>query len=209
MIEKLKISSPIFNYLEMSLSPSPTAIPEATKYHHFTPAQVSIFIIIALLIIAGIISLIFCFRFQKKNARRLQINMPDPYRTNKITNLQRYSTNQHNQDEYNLDNIDNLGDIDNEDENNDQNIKNESNDSISSSNSLDNGTIKKSNNSLDDAYNPILKNVEIERPRLKGSVSLPIRALSQPIPHKPKADAANDSNYSLNRGNSSIINLDV
>lgn len=159
-----------YKHIETTSFPNATSIPEATKRHHFTIGQISIFFLIAILIIAGIIALFYCFYLQKKNRSKFNVDIHDPFQTRKITNLPRYND---------TNNIDSLNEIDDAEDTNDLKVKNVSNGINDSALEINNDT-QNSNE------------VTIKRLQAKTAISLPVRTKFAPLSQSQKVNAADD-----------------
>lgn len=173
--------------MEMSSLLNATAAPEASKSHRFTTGQISIFFIIALLIIAGVISIIYCFYFQKKNAKKLSVDIHDPFRTKKIVDSHRYNINSYDQDDDNsLASLREISDIEDKDE-----IKEQDNDNQHDENSSDNA-----NNNLNSNEN-LKEEIIIGHP-IQRAISLPMSSKKETSTQKSNINADDDSLYSIN-----------
>lgn len=172
----------LYKYMEMSSSPNATSVPGATKSHHFTNGQISIFFIIAILIIAGIISIIYCFYLRKKNIRRLNADIHDPFRTKKIVNPHRNDINTIDQDDDNsITSLREISDIEDKNENIEQD-----NENITNNNSGNNDDLNTDKNPKED---------DTEHSRIQRTASHPIKSKHEPLEQKKKINTDDDFNF--------------
>lgn len=185
---------PLYKYMEMSSSPNATTAPEAAKSNRFTTGQISIFFIIALLIIAGVISIIYCFYFQKKNAKKLSIDIHDPFRTKKIVDSHRYNINSYDQEDDNsLTSLQEISDIEDKDE-----IKEQDNDNQHDENATSNANNDCINTNNNFNSNKNLKEEIIIRHPIQRAISLPTSSRKETLTQKSNINAVDDSYYSIN-----------